>query len=155
MKQQSKVQIERQRRATEIITQLKACAPDVLARYPVDIAYLYGSVAQGCPLPDSDIDIALLLTDLPPPYERLQLEFTIQADLEDACHYSNIDVRAINQAPLMVQGNIVQEGILIYSHDKDQRVAFEVLVRKKYFDYRPTAERMQQAFLDHIRKEGL
>jgi hypothetical protein len=29
------------------------------------------------------------------------------------------------------------------------------LVRKKYFDYRPTAERMQRAFLDYIRKKGL
>ena len=54
-----------------------------------------------------------------------------------------------------MQGGIIQEGILLYSRDKDRRVAFEVLIRKKYFDYRPTAERMQRAFLDHIRRKGL
>jgi predicted nucleotidyltransferase len=126
-----------------------------LAGYPVEIAYLHGSVANGTPLPDSDVDIALVLSEVPPPYERLKLELEIQAALEDACQLSNVDVRTINQAPIMAQGPIVQEGILLYNRDRAQRIAFEVLTRKKYFDYRPTAERMQRAFLDHIRKEGL
>jgi predicted nucleotidyltransferase len=149
------VRLERQQQAAEIIARLKACAASVLAGYPVDIAYLHGSVARGTPLPDSDIDIALVLSEMPPAYERLKLEFEIQAALEDACQLANIDVRTINQAPIMVQGPIVQEGVLLYSRDKAQRVAFEVLTRKKYFDYKPTAEWMQQAFLDHIRKKGL
>jgi hypothetical protein len=101
------------------------------------------------------VDIALVLTEVPPPYERLLLELEIQAVLEDACRLSNLDVRSINQAPLVAQGRIVQEGVLLYNRDKDRRVAFEVLTRKKYFDYRPTAERMEQAFLDHIRRKGL
>jgi predicted nucleotidyltransferase len=155
MKQQNDVRLERQRHADEIIARLKSCVADVLSKYPVEIAYLHGSVARGCPLPSSDVDIALVLVELPPSYERLMLELNIQAALEDACHLSNVDVRTINNAPLMVQGNIVQEGVLLYSRNKDRRVAFEVLTRKKYFDYRPMAERMQEAFLDHIRREGL
>jgi predicted nucleotidyltransferase len=127
----------------------------VLAKFPVEIAYLHGSVARGCPLPTSDVDVAVLLTVLPPPYDRLRLEFDIQAALADACGLSNLDVRAINGAPVMVQGNIVQEGVLLYTRDKDRRVAFEVLTRKKFFDYRPTAERMEQAFLDYVRRKGL
>lgn len=155
MKTQSDVRSERRQHAAEIITRLKACVADVLAKYPVEIAYLHGSVARGHPLPASDIDIALLVSELPPPYERLILELNIQAALEDASHLSNLDVRIINQAPLMVQGRIVQEGILLYSRDKGRRVDFEVLTRQKYFDYRPVAERMQHAFLDYLRKEGL
>lgn len=155
MNQRDAIHRERQQRATEITARLKTCAPGVLATYPVGLAYLHGSVARGCPLPSSDIDIAVVLTKLPAPEERLKLEFTIQAALEDACHLSNVDVRTINNAPIMVQGEIVQEGILLYSRNKDQRIAFEVLARKKYFDYRPTAERMQHAFLDYIRQKGL
>lgn len=154
-KQKADIQIERQRRAVEITTRLKACVAPVLAEYPVELAYLHGSVAKGCPLPTSDIDIALVLAELPPSYEQLTLELAIQAALEDACQLSNLDVRSINEAPVMVQGGIVQEGVLLYSCDDDCRIAFEVLTRKKYFDYRPTAERMQRAFLDHIRREGL
>ena len=131
----TEIQLERQRRADDITAQLKTCAAEVLAKFPVEIAYLHGSVARGRPLPTSDVDVAVLLTELPPPYDRLRLEFEIQAALEDACGLSNLDVRAINEAPLMVQGNVVQEGILLYNHDKDRRVAFEVLIRKRYFDF--------------------
>ena len=116
---------------------------------------MYGSVARGCPLPSSDLDIVLVLSKSPAAYERLVLELDVQAALEDACGLSNLDVRTIDHAPLTAQGRIVQEGVLLYERDKDRRVAFEVLTRKKYFDYRPTAERMQRAFLDHVRRKGL
>ncbi len=152
---QTDIRLERQQQAADITARLKAVAPKVLVNYPVEIAYLHGSVARGTPLPTSDIDIALVLSESLPPYERLMLELAIQAVLEDACHLANLDVRSINHAPIMAQGPIVQEGILLYSRDKARRVAFEVLTRSKYFDYRPAAEWMQQAFLDYIRREGL
>ena len=152
---QSDIKFERQQHATEITNRLKVNIASVLNNYPVELAYLPGSVARGCPLPDSDVDIALLLTGSPTSYERLTLELDIQAAIEDACGLSDVDVRTLNSAPLMVQGGVVQEGILLYSRNKERRVAFEVLTRKKYFDYQPTAARMQEAFLNHIQKEGL
>ncbi len=152
---QQDIRVERQQCAAEIIARLKAHAPEVLAKYPIEMAYLHGSVARGCPLPSSDVDIALVLTELPPPYQRLTLELELQAALEDACNLSNLDVRTINQAPVMVQGRIIQEGVLLYSRDKDRRTAFEILTRKKYFDYQPIAARMERAFLDYIRQKGL
>lgn len=152
---QNYLTIERQNRALEIITRLKEYAGPVFAKYPVEIAYLHGSVARGRPLPTSDVDVALVLTTLPRPYDRLKLELEIQAALEDACQLSNLDVRTINDAPIVVQGQIIQEGVLLYNRDKAQRVNFEVLTRKKYFDYLPTARRMEKAFLDHIRRKGL
>ena len=78
---------ERQRRAAEIIARVKAGAAAVLAKYPVEIAYVYGSVARSCPLPSSDVDIALVLSKSPAAYERLILELDIQAALEDAALY--------------------------------------------------------------------
>ena len=155
MKQQNEIQLERQQHAAEITARLKAHASEVLAQFPVDMAYLHGSMARGCPLPTSDVDVALVLSELPSPYERLTLELKIQAALEDASGLSNLDVRTINQAPVMVQGPIIQEGTLLYSRDKDRRITFEILTRKKYFDYQPIAARMEQAFLNHIRQKGL
>ncbi|MDM8527737.1 nucleotidyltransferase domain-containing protein [Anaerolineales bacterium HSG24] len=149
-------QQERQQRANQIINQLKEQVPPILATYPVDMAYLYGSVARKRPLPTSDIDIALILREVPATgKDILYLEFAIQAALEDGCGLANFDVRTINNAPLMVRGEVVQRGILLYQRDEDVRVAFEVLTRKLYFDYLPTAKRMQQAFLRHIHQKGL
>lgn len=155
MVEQPYIRIERQRHAAQIIDRLKAHIADVLAAYPVEMAYLYGSVARGRPLPSSDVDIALVLTESPPPYRQLMLELEIQAALENACGLSNLDVRAINHAPLTVQGRIIQEGLLLYERDKARRVTFEALTRRRYFDYQPTAERMRRAFLDHVRRKGL
>jgi predicted nucleotidyltransferase len=154
MTSQTGISLERQQRADEIVAQLKDKAAEVLAQYPVAVAYLHGSVARGRPLPSSDVDIALLLTEMPAPYPRLQLELSIQFALEDACHLTNLDVRSINHAPIMVQGPIVQEGVLLYERDREQRIAFEVLTRKKYFDFRPVAEKLQKAFLDRLQREG-
>ena len=42
---QLEVQLERQRQADKIVNQLKICMAEVLKKYPVEIAYLHGSVA--------------------------------------------------------------------------------------------------------------
>jgi len=155
MADREEIKSQRKQQANRIITQLKGCCESVFTHHPVDAAYLYGSIARGTPLPESDVDVAILLSEVPSSYKRLQLELSLQADLEDACRLSKVDVRTINDAPIMVQGPIVQEGLLLYERDKAVRVAFEVLTRKKYFDYRPTAERMQEAFLQTLKRQGL
>lgn len=148
-------QLERQARARTIRAQMKNAAPQVFSQFPVEIAYLHGSVARGTPLPTSDIDVAVVLSEMLPPHKCLELEFALQAALEDATGLSEMDVRAINQAPITVQGEIVQTGQLLYERDKERRVEFEILVRKKYFDYAPRAEMMQKAFLKRVREKGI
>ena len=147
---------ERRQRADAIIEKLKANLGAVLAGFPVELAYLHGSVARGNPLPTSDIDLAVMLSEpVPPAAERMKLEFQIQAAVEDVCGLKNLDVRTINTAPILVQGAIVQEGLCLYARDRAQKAAYESLTRRKYFDYRSTAERMQAAFLERVRWKGL
>ena len=156
MDAQNTVKAQRQQRANRILARLREVIPSVLTRYPVDAAYVYGSVARGTVMPFSDLDIALLLSPpLPPPYERLKLELTLQGDIEDACGFYPVDVRAINQAPLMVQGQIIQQGVLLYERDRARRILFEVATRKRYFDFAPVARRLQEVFLKRVHKEGL
>jgi predicted nucleotidyltransferase len=126
-----------------------------LARYPIAAAYVYGSVARGTATTLSDVDIALLLTDSVLPYDRLKLELSIQGDIETACGSLSVDARAINDAPLMVQGAVVQQGRLIYERDRARRVRFEVMTRKLYFDFEPVARRLRKSFLKHVREGGL
>jgi predicted nucleotidyltransferase len=146
---------ERRQNAEQMMAQLERCLPALLAQYPVDAAYVYGSVARGTATPLSDVDIALLLTDPISSYERLKLELTIQGDIATTCGLSSVDVRAINDAPLMVQGRVVQQGRLLYERDRARRVRFEVMTRKRYFDFAPVARRLRKAFLEHVREDGL
>jgi predicted nucleotidyltransferase len=146
---------ERRQRAEQTIAQLEQALPSILARYPVDAAYVYGSVARGTATPLSDVDVALLLKDTISGTDRLKLELIIQADIETACGLSPVDVRAINDAPLMVQGRIVQQGRRVYERDRRHRVHFEVMTRKLYFDFAPVANRLRDAFLERVRKDGI
>ena len=106
-----------------------ARAPEVLPRFPVLFAYLYGSHASGVVHPFSDVDIAVFLSEERND-EMMRLESDIALAFDEALdHAVAADVRAINDAPLVLQGEILTEGILIYSCDEPGRVSFETRVR--------------------------
>jgi predicted nucleotidyltransferase len=154
-------QERRQARADATIERLKQHLPAILADRPVMLAYVYGSMAEGCPLPTSDVDIALVwLSDcVHTPYERMNAELEIEIAIEAQAGIHNADVRSINDAPLKVQGHVLTVGQLLYSRDEDLRVEFEVYTRKRYFDFQPALEMMSKAFFEHLeadlRKKGL
>jgi len=153
---QTTIILDRRQHAEAVIEKLKVGLDAALARFPVELAYLHGSIARGTPLSDSDVDLALVLSEpLPPPMERLKLEFEIQDAVAETCALKAIDARAINRAPLNVQGEIVQEGICLYARSRGFKADFESLTRRKYFDFKPKMERMQTAFLEHDRRRGL
>jgi predicted nucleotidyltransferase len=152
---------ERQTKASEIIGVLEEHLPAILQGRPVMAAYAYGSIAAGCPLPNSDVDIALVwMSDCTlDAYQRFQTELEIATEIESRCGIPDADVRSINDAPLRVRGQVLTEGVLLYSRDEDLRIAYEVYTRKRYFDFQPTLEMMRQAYFTHmeadLREKGL
>ena len=142
----------RQARADATIELLREHLPAILKQRPVMLAYVYGSIAEGCPLPSSDVDIALvwLPDNEQSPYERLNAELDIAAEIEARTGIHNADVRSINDAPLKVQGQVLTEGQLLYSRDEDLRVEYEVYTRGRYFDYQPVLELMHKSYFEHL-----
>lgn len=149
------IRAQRKRESDRTVALLKAGVPTILARYPVTAAYVYGSLARGAATPFSDVDIALVLQESLPPYERLMLELAIAGEVESALRLTPVDVRVINESPLVVRGRVVQEGILLYERDRRRRIAFEVQTRKQYFDFAPVARRLYSAFLRQVHQKGL
>ncbi len=148
--------VQRPPRAEEILPRLRAELPGILAGYPVMLAYLYGSVAEGRATPSSDVDVALIfepncgLTG----YQRLMIELEIAAQVEDHCQIREADVRSIDSAPLKVQGRVITTGTLVYSRDDTFRISYEVRTRDRYFDYLPTARLLQKEFYRRVAQEN-
>lgn len=147
--------------AARVIGCLRQCLPVILKHRPVLLAYVYGSVAERCPTPLSDVDIALVVSpdcglDA---YRRFMLELEIAVELEEHCGIQDVDVRSINDAPLRVQGHVVTKGLLLYSKDEDFRVAYEVRTRKRYFDFQPVLAMMRESYFARLeadlREKGL
>lgn len=138
-----------------VVSQLHQILPSVCGNQPVQLAYLYGSTVTGHTTPFSDVDIALLTTEPLAPLARLRLIQHVQARLYDDCGLVDVDVRIINDAPLVLQGRVVTDGVLLYARNEQARIDFETTTRMHYFDYLPIHERLQEAFFDTIRTRGL
>ena len=77
----------------------------------------------------------------------MDLALQIDSILSDA---PPSDVRIINHLPIAVAGQIISEGILIYSVDEDARVEYETFIRRLYFDFLPFIKHYQQEYLAQI-----
>jgi len=133
----------------------KACIDRIFHRYPVKLAYLYGSVAAGNATPLSDVDIALVVVnDVIELGKQLEMELDLMDVISRHCG-TEVDVRIINNAPIMLRGEVVTNGILLYSIDEDFRVEFETSTRSVYFDYMPVAAMLRRALSDRLHERGI
>lgn len=136
-----------------MLAALRRAGPAVFGlRTAVQLAYLYGSVARSQALPGSDVDVAVVLARGLPPLDTLRLELELELALIDAVGLPNVDVRVVNEAPLLLQGMVVTEGILLFARDEAARVAYEASTRNRYFDYLPGARAMAATFAGALRK---
>lgn len=134
---------------------LRQYLPQIVKDLPVQLAYLHGSAAREEMTSSSDVDIALVCDADTPPHQRLRLMLDVSAALSREAGIAEADVRVINDAPLVFQGRIACEGILLYARDQAQRIEFETRTRDLYFDFLPFHRRLQDAFLKNVREQGL
>ena len=114
-----------------------AIAPELFSDTPVQFAYLYGSVAKETTSPFSDLDVAIFVEGLDRK-NSLDLELSLSLDMDNLLgHIIESEIRIINYLPLIVQGDIVTTGILIYCRNDNKRVDFESNLRMAYFDFLP------------------
>jgi len=117
---------------------------------PVLFAYLYGSVAIDQAHPFSDLDIAIYV----PPLslrDQLDLEMALSLKIDDSLNGAPpSDVRIMNDLPLLITGQIVTHGILIYCRDDLIRIDYETSIRKAYFDFLPVIHQYRHSFLEQM-----
>jgi predicted nucleotidyltransferase len=134
----------------QIINTLFTIAPDIFCSRPVLFAYLYGSYATGNVHPFSDLDIGIYIDDVSD-IKYLELELTLSLEIDAKIEGGvKTEVRIINNLPLVIIGDIITEGRLIYSIDENVRVDFETSVRKAYFDFLPVIKTYQNTYIDNI-----
>ncbi len=124
-----------------------ATQPDVIA------AYLFGSLARKRAHPRSDIDVAVLLTPMDSEaafYRRLRLMEQLRpyADRE-------VDVIVLNQAPPLLQHQVLRYGRRLHERDRLARVEFEVRAGQVYADLKPMYDFHTRDLLQKIKEVGL
>ncbi len=106
-------------------------------------AYLYGSYARDSVHFESDIDVAVYLrpSDVKG-YIKKEEELTVE--LVTKIHMDRIDLRILNVLPLLLQYNILKDGVLIFVRDDKERVDFETKVMNRFFELKPYIDEYQQ-----------
>jgi excisionase family DNA binding protein len=102
---------------------------------PLQLVYLFGSVASGQTTPLSDVDLAYLDDGSVKPFDlEVEIEEAARTVFKDA---SRIDLIRLNEAPLSVCAKVIRTGRLLYARADDVRVAFESKTTMEYLDYAP------------------
>ncbi len=120
--------------SAEIITALGRA---ISSRPRIAAAYLYGSVTASRTTGLSDVDVAVLFGEDVDAGARRLFASEIAAELVRAVPGRAMDVRDLDELPLVLQGRVLTEGILAGSNDPVRRVRFETDTRMRYFDFLP------------------
>ncbi len=130
---------------SELLDQYFAQQPDVL------VVYLFGSQATGRARPDSDIDLAVLLTEADS-YTHLERRLYLGNQLEQILQ-QHVDVIVLNRAPPLLVYEVLKNRTVLFERDEQIRIEFEVRQGKIYADLKPTYDFFTEVLLQRI-KEG-
>src|SRR4051812_22538102 len=99
-----------------LLPQATRAIESVCRRYPVSLAYVFGSHARGTADTESDVDIAVLLTPDLSPRERHRLRLLLMPELAAVLHLdvSLIDLVVLQDARLLLQYNAIS-GVPVFA----------------------------------------
>lgn len=120
----------------------------------VRAAYLYGSAVAGKLRPNSDIDVALWLTDACADETADRILTHVLCEVE-ASFQREADVKILNRLEsLPVMHEILANGILFIDREPVKRRAFAVRKNQEYLDFLPHYERILESYARKLRKNG-
>jgi len=121
----------------------------------VRVAYLFGSHAKGRVGLLSDVDIAVLLDGRLDKQERFDLRLKLINGISSLLKTDELDVVVMNDAPLLLNYNIIREGRVLDSKDEAERVRFETRILSRYLDRRYYDERHVKIGIERIAEKGI
>jgi len=121
--------------------------PEVLA------AYLFGSVSEARESPLSDVDIAILFRPRLTQAQMWHLEDALGVAVSRRLPGYNVDLVALNLAPLHFRFEVISKGQVLYSADDSQRADFESYTMRRYWDFEKYLVEYRTALIARV-KEG-
>lgn len=115
-------------------------------------SYIFGSYAEGVPRSDSDVDLAVLLELLPGDTLKYRLDMM---DETRRIIKKNTDIIILNEAPRLLQFQVIQKGRVIFERDGDKRALFEMSVASRYYDYKRYFDYYTRQLAERIKGDGL
>ena len=110
-------------------------------------AYLFGSYAKGNQTTESDIDIAILLSDAPK--EMLEYYLHFVNELSQVLG-NEVDLIILNTAPPLLKHQTIKHGKLVYCRDEKTRIQFEARAQDEYLDFSRAMKRYDECLMKQV-----
>lgn len=111
------------------------------------VAYLFGSYAKGKQTIKSDIDIAVLLSEIP----KKMLEYYLYLVDEASQVLGNeVDLIILNTAPPLLKHQTIKHGKVVYCRNEKARIEFEARAHDEYLDFSRALARYDEWLLKKV-----
>ena len=120
----------------------------------VELAYLFGSVAEGTAGKLSDIDLAVFLDKSLSKKERFDLQLKLMSDLTSILKTDKVDLTVMNNAPLLLNYNIIKQGKIL-KEDIEAKIRVECRILSHYLDMKYYIDRHTNLAIKRIARRGL
>ena len=100
-------------------------------------AYLFGSQATGKARPNSDVDIAIYLSEKIPAKQMLAWRLRLMAELSPILPTDVIEIVVLNEAPLVLRYEVYSKGKLLVNADPSKELECRLRTLDEYFDTAP------------------
>ena len=125
-------------------------------REEVSSLYIFGSAAIGKETAESDVDIAVLISD------RKKGGKTTYESLRKAYYAASpkfalrpVDIVILNTAPPFLKHRIIKTGKILFDRNRRMRVRFTANAIIEYLDYKPIEDLFTKAVADRFRSYGV
>lgn len=118
----------------------------VLAQRPEVLdAYLFGSTARGDAQAHSDLDVAVYVDVARLPDGPFGYRAALASDLMAALCTSRVDLVLLNDAPPLLYGALLRDGVRLLSRDLRETTTREGRALSRYCDFLPQQAKIESA----------
>jgi len=119
----------------------------------VKLSYLFGSAARDEMGKLSDIDIGVYLDESLSSDKRFKLQLELMSELASVLKTDRVDLIVMNDAPLLLNYNIIRYGEPIKS-ERQTKVRFEAKILSRYLDRKYCIDRHTSLGIKRIMERG-
>ncbi|MGC8976527.1 MAG: type VII toxin-antitoxin system MntA family adenylyltransferase antitoxin [Candidatus Ratteibacteria bacterium] len=125
---------------------IKKDIKEIFKNLGVLLVYIFGSYVYGIENKKSDIDIAILLNGKPD-MKKYLLFYKIFSEI---FKNKEVDIVFLNQAPLTLRFEVVNDGILIYQDRKYLSYEYKEKILKEYIDFKHHLDQFNKTIIESL-----
>lgn len=119
----------------------------------VELAYLFGSTAEGTEGPLSDIDIGVYLSSKLTKGERIEKRLELIGELSTLLKNDHVDLLVMNDAAPVINFEVIRPNVPLFVRNEDLKLDVEQYVMSRYLDRKYHEDFLNRELLKRIREK--